>query len=74
MIKFHKTKTFLSKNGKISDSDYERLKFDIEKRNAGDILPEGGGLRTVRAGKGGCDGLADEGRIIHGKTRRYKIY
>jgi hypothetical protein len=57
---FIETEVFAHDYGTISESERERLVFDLMQGN-GEHIPNTGGLKRIRCGSGGHLGRSDEG-------------
>ena len=57
---FIETKVFAQDYGTISESERERLDFDLMQGN-GESIPDTGGLKRIRCGPGGYLGRSHEG-------------
>ena len=61
-----------TKYGKISDSDRERLEFDI-MLGRGEVITGTGGLKQIRCGLGGCYGKKHGWQVVFADYPKYSI-
>lgn len=72
--KFFYSRTFLreTKYGKITESENERLEFDI-LQGLGDEIPGTGGLKQIRCGLGGHFGKTEGWQVVFADYPQYSI-
>ena len=61
-----------TKFGKISDSDRERLEFDITL-GRGEVITGTGGLKQIRCGLGGCYGKKHGWQVVFADYPEYSV-
>ena len=61
-----------TKYGKISDSDRERLEFDI-MLGRGEVITGTGGLKQIRCGLGGCYGKKHGWQVVFADYPEYSV-